>query len=247
MKHYLKSTAVSAFICPSLVIGLCSAYCEAAYAQTGISAAYHTTFIPSVGNTYNTGAAPGAASSVGSNNKDYYYGNLSGSAVPRAQQLYSYYIGQSLPLQIFVRGQTTPPANLRNVDLIFYEGTLSSGNTEVRTNYPYYPKLDDNFAHRFLGMGTDNLFTNDVNQVNNNAIERVDAIIASGYNIENAAATGFAILERGASNAHDACVVGIVTAVDANGTPTAYAPTFLRVNSSNYYTAGNIYGGNTAD
>lgn len=256
MKHYLKSTAVSAFICPSLVIGLCSAYSEAAYAQTGISAAYHTTFIPSGGNTYNTGAAPGAASSVGSNNKDYYYGNLSGSAVPRAQQLqsfqttnstYSYYIGQSLPLQIFVRRQTTPPANLRNVDLIFYEGTLTSGNTEVRTNYPYYPKMEDNFAHRFLGMGTDNLFTNDVNQVNNNAIERVDAIIASGYNIENAAATGFAILERGASNAHDACVVGIVTAVDANGTPTAYAPTFLRVNSSNYYTAGNIYGGNTAD
>lgn len=225
-------------------------------AQTGIAEAYTTVVTNPSGHTYTGGSAPGAANTVGTNNKTYFYGSLSGNSVPMARQIqsfqtlnstFTYNIGPVVNVNVFLRRQASPANGVYNVDLLYFEGTINGATTELRTNYPYLPKMEDNFSHRFIGMGTDNLFTNTTNSVNHNAIERVDVIVSGGYTIENAGASGLALFERGAANAHDACVVGIVTAVDINGTPTAYAQTFILVNSSNYNTVRNLYGGDTAD
>lgn len=225
-------------------------------AQTGIAEAYTTVVANPAGHTYTGGPAPGAASAVGANNKTYYYGSLSGNGVPQARQIqsfqtlnstFTYSIAPTVNVNVFIRRQASPANGVNNVDLLYYEGTINGATTELRTNYPYLPKMEDNFAQRFVGMGTDNLFANATSSINHNAIERVDVIVPGGYTIENAGASGMALFERGAAAGHDACVVGIVTSVDINGTPTGYAQTFILVNSSNYNTTRNMYGGDTAD
>jgi hypothetical protein len=229
-------------------------------AQTSLSGAYYTKLQNVANTTYSAAGSPGASGNVGTGTKTYYFGDTSlknvpsGITIPEAVQLqsfqtsgsaYTYKLDRLINVQIYVRRQN-PLQAANSFDLLYYEGYTSSSVNYVRTNYPYYPKMEDNFAHRFLGMGTDNLFSN-TGGTNNNDIERVDVIISNGFLVDNATANGFSILERGPANSHDACVVGIVTAIDNNNVPTAFAPTFIRVSSSNYNTSANIYGGNTAD
>lgn len=239
-----------------LFIPFCLAQSNDVVAQTGISSAYTTVVANPAGFTYTGGAAPGSATATGTNTKTYFYGNLGGSAVPLARQIqsfqtvnstFTYTISQNQNINVYIRRQAAPSANIYNVDLLYFEGTINAATTELRTNYPYMPKMEDNFSHRFIGMGTDNLFTNETGFVNNNAIERVDVIVPGGYTIANAAASGMALFERGAANSHDACVVGIVTGIDNNGVPTSYATTFIYVNGTNYNTTQNLYGGDTSD
>ncbi len=252
MNHFVKSAAQC-----SLILGLSLSLTGILNAQVGITSAYTTVVTNPAGTTYFDTYASGAqTSATGTNMKNYYYGNLSGNTVPAARQIQSfqttnntltYNINPVLGLNVYIRRQNPPQTGLLNVDLLYYEGTINGATSELRSNYPYFPRMEDNFLHRFIGMGTDNLFANQSGSVNHNVIERVDVIAQAGYTLENAAATGFAIFERGGAAVHDACVVGIVTAVNASGTPTAYAPTFIQVNSSNYNTAANIYGGDTSD
>ena len=75
-----------------------------------------------------------------------------------------------------------------------------------------------------LFVGSDNLFGHqgDSNG-NNNNIARLDAVFtASGITVNNTLT--LAVFERGATNGHDGFQIAAITAVDAQGNPTAYGP-----------------------
>jgi hypothetical protein len=78
-----------------------------------------------------------------------------------------------------------------------------------------------------LFAGSDNTFANGTVNTTGN-IERLDFTWKNGLTVTNALA--FAVFDRGAVGVHDSFAIAAVTAVDANGNPTAYG-TMLKVAS----------------
>jgi hypothetical protein len=107
-----------------------------------------------------------------------------------------------------------------------YEGTYqSNANTALLGNNLY--------------EGSDNLFTNDNgNTQSSNDVERLDFILNQSG---ESATTGqaFAVFDRGNDSNHDSFKIAVITAVDANGNPTAYGGNLITVTPAEYDTSLN--------
>lgn len=113
--------------------------------------------------------------------------------------------------------------NQANNNNIIYSRLTSNAGSTYNLNAPYLGNEQQAFNANNLNYGTDNLFgnTGDGNG-NNNNIERLDVVFRRGLLATSALA--FAVFERGVVNAHDPFGIAAVTAVDAEGRPTAYGP-----------------------
>lgn len=117
-------------------------------------------------------------------------------------------------------------------NLVWMEGTFDAATTPrvCAINRPY----DDDMNNLFNGTagfnsGTDNLFSNAADgNGNNNNIERLDVLFPEGLRVNTPANAGFALFERGNTSGHDGFTIALITALDAQGRPSAYATTFHR-------------------
>jgi hypothetical protein len=181
------------------------------------------------------------ASSTGStyslNSKKYHFGNQSGST-NNIEKL----VGFTLPngqyyYNVFYNGTTKIRRENNNITtgkrtLVWMESSEGPGRYSIFP--PYTDSMDLFFNGQTINKGTDNLFVNQGDgSGNNNNIERVDWIVNDGVNSNLPAESGFAIFERGDDNAHDPFCVAAITALDANGDPSAFGQ-ILRVGSNNY-------------
>ncbi len=115
--------------------------------------------------------------------------------------------------------------------------TPVSGPAGARTVHgEYSDTMEELFTSSNLYTGTENLFVNDggttVNVVSN--IERMDFIFEDGLVVT--ADQGFSVFERGrnTTGANGGFKVAMVTAIDANGTPTAFDDTIITVPTNSY-------------
>lgn len=93
----------------------------------------------------------------------------------------------------------------------FYEFTAGSGNNLFLAT-SYVPNLESLINSYICNRGSDNLFSNSATTRSN--IERVDLLQTAGIWVQNAAAQGFLINERGGN---DNFKVAIITAVNSGG------------------------------
>jgi len=113
-------------------------------------------------------------------------------------------------------------------NIVYMEATASSATgcpSPATLNFkpPYIDTMENLLAAGMLNQGIDNIFTNTGNgDGNNNNIERVDVIFPTGLNTASPAQAGFAILDRGASNAHDPFRIVAITSLDAQGNPNGF-------------------------
>jgi len=148
---------------------------------------------------------------------------------------------EGIPVQVYLRRvNNTTFSGVR--DLMFYFGTLTDiGDQPIKIlnlNAPYVDEMVTAFTgNANLLRGSDNLFANSGDgNGNNNNIERLDVVVSAGIQLVSASGQGFAVLERGALNQHDAFVAAVITGIDGSGNPTAYS-NLIRINSYNY---GNV-------
>ncbi|KAF0129837.1 MAG: hypothetical protein FD155_2081 [Bacteroidetes bacterium] len=207
-------------------------------AQSGITNIYTETTTSVSGTSYTTSGAAG--SPLAGNTYDYKYGANSGLTDNQISLLslqtgsvgYRY---EGIPVEIYFRRVNNPIfSGVR--DLMFYFGNLSGNSLNLKATYV------DEMSTAFTGntnllRGSDNLFANSGDgNGNNNNIERLDVVVSAGISLVSADGQGFAVMERGALNQHDAFVVGVITGIDGSGNPTSYS-NLIRANSSNY---GNV-------
>jgi|GEM_PF-1355654 len=118
--------------------------------------------------------------------------------------------------------------------LLWVEKGASATNNKVAVVNQYNDNMESVFDGNNLNQGTDNLFANQGDgNGNNNNIERLDVIFAGGVISTINTKVGFALFERGDDNAHDPFVIAPITAIDADGNPTAYG-NIVRVNTASY-------------
>jgi len=167
----------------------------------------------------------------------YYFGNQSGT-VNNIQTIVgfslpdgSYYYNVFVEGQIKIRRVNNPVVSGRRC-LVWVEAVENA--PVYRVLLPYTDSMELFFNGQTLNKGTDNLFGNQGDgSGNNNNIERVDWVVATGMNAANPAQSGFPIFERGADNAHDPFVIAAITSLDAGGNPASYGP-ILRVATAQY-------------
>lgn len=222
------------------------------YGQTAITAANIDTTTSSASTSYSRPRAQGASTSAfpSQSNYRYQYGSTSGFS-DNVKTLKSFVAGgagytyssgittvvkirrvENAAFNAYWQGYGTPEFRPTPRDLAYYESQIS--NDTIRIKAPYTPKMEDLFQSNNIAIGIDNIFANDP-VTNFNNIERVDVVIPAGLQVQVPAAQGFALFERGNYNEHDPCVVALVTAIDGNGNPTAYAPAVVRVQTGDYY------------
>ncbi len=205
------------------------------FGQTAITNIYTETNSTPDGAIYNATGAPN--SSWSSTNFSYSYGSnstyndnqVSLLSLQAGSASYRY---EGIDVEVFFRR-----VNNDNVigerDLMFYFGDRN--NNTINLKAPYEDKMKTAFeGNTNLLRGSDNLFANEGDGNGNiNNIERMDVVINSGLALSSAASQGFSIMERGNINQHDPFVVGVITAIDGSGNPTAYS-NLIRANSANY-------------
>ncbi len=205
------------------------------FGQSGITAIHTVTSSTASSSTY---TANGALNSpLAGNSYNYRYGSSSGFSdnqlsllsIEAASKAYRY---ESIPVVVNFRRVNNPGfTGVR--DLMFYFGALDGSTLNLKAPY------EDNMITAFEGntnmlRGSDNLFANAVDGNGNiNNIERLDVVVPAGVVMTSASGQGFALMERGALNQHDAFVVGVITSIDGGGNPTTYS-SLIRVNSSHY-------------
>lgn len=117
-----------------------------------------------------------------------------------------------------------------NFSLVWAETVATSSVYNLFTQYEN--SMETIFNDRIYNRGTDNLFDNTSTNANN--IERLDYILnGAAYFTPNPAKVGFAVFERGAIGSHDNFVIAAITALDAQGDPSAYG-NIVRVTASKY-------------
>lgn len=123
-----------------------------------------------------------------------------------------------------------------NNNLLWNSQVSSSGNS-ITVASPYIGNEQAAFNANNLNVGTDNIFgnTGDGNGDNNN-IERVDVVFNQGLSATTALA--FAIMERGASNAHDPFGIAAITGINGSGVPTSFGSLIEFGSGSTYGTYG---------
>ena len=88
---------------------------------------------------------------------------------------------------------------------------------------PYNDVLEDFLNINSINQGTDNLFTNAGNGNGNmNNIERVDVMFPEGIATASPDDAGFAVLDRGGNNGHDAFRIAPILRLNANGDPDSF-------------------------
>jgi LruC domain-containing protein len=212
-------------------------------AQSAITEIAATTSETYLSTTYTENGATG--SSLVSNTFTYRYGDATGyndnqlslDAFEAGGYGYRY---EGVPVEVFFRRVDNPVVSGVR-DLLFYFGNRN--NSAINLKAPYEEEMKVAFTgNANLLRGSDNLFSNGAdNNGNNNNIERLDVVVSAGINLVSAEAQGFAIMERGNVNQHDAIVVAVITAVDGADNPTAYSDV-IRVGSSDYGTTNPISG-----
>lgn len=232
------------------------------YGQTAITASKIDTTSTTSGITYSRGRAQGANSGSFSSTSDYQYkfGDNSGftdniktlKSFTAGGAGYTYLSGITTVVKIrrvenasfntYWSGYGSPETTPTPRDLAYYESEID-GNT-IKVKAPYTPKMEDLFQSNNIAIGIDNLFANDY-VTNFNNVERIDVIIPAGLQVQVPASQGFAIFERGMYNQHDPSTLALITAIDGNGKPTAYATSIVRVGTDGYYdssfTANRVY------
>jgi hypothetical protein len=126
---------------------------------------------------------------------------------------------------------------------IVYDQLINQSGNSVTVAGPVPTTEQAAFNSNNLNVGTDNLFGNqgDTNN-NNNNIERLDVVFNNGLTANNA--LGFAVIERGASNAHDGFKIAAITGI-SGGVPTSYGPLVSFATGSYGATALSPYSGTT--
>lgn len=203
--------------------------------QTAITNIFTETSSTTDGTSYNATGAPN--SPLSSNNFLYRYGNsstyndnhLSLLSLQAGNASYRY---EAIDVEVFFRRVNNTSVSGER-DLMFYFGDRN--NNTINLKAPYEDKMKTAFeGNTNLLRGSDNLFANIADGNGNlNNIERMDVLINSGLALSSASAQGFSIMERGNINQHDPFVVGVITAIDGAGNPTAYS-NLIRANSANY-------------
>ncbi len=244
----------------TLAVLLCTAL--QSHAQLAITNAIIDTTSATSGLTYSRPRAYQASSSAlpSSSNYQYKFGNQSGysdniktvKSFTAGGAGYTYSTGitsivkirrvENTTFNTYWSGYGTPETTPTPRDLAYYEARVESendngwGDNEIKVKAPYTPKMEDLFQSNNIAIGIDNLFANDA-AVNFNNVERIDVVVPAGQLAQVPSAQGFAIFERGVYNEHDPCVVALITAIDNNNNPTAYATQVIRIDSSDYYNA----------
>ena len=116
-----------------------------------------------------------------------------------------------------------------NKQHVFFQGPATLDNITKIIPFPvaYPASTTYNFMQRvmkqgYINRGSDNLFNNDsTSDLTYNNIERVDFVFKVGFKTTDVNKSGFLIAERGGN---DAFKIFAITAVDANGNPTAFGP-----------------------
>lgn len=207
-----------------------------ANAQTAISSVNTTYLQATTGKTYTASGAPSSYNS--GNSYTYIYGNQSGTT-RNDMQINGFFTGSTAYAYTTVSGSYVKIRRANNPvvsgirNLKFEEGIVSGSTITVNNSY------NDNMESFFYGnktfnSGTDNLFCNqgDPNG-NNNDIERLDVIFPSGYTPADNSKAGFALFERGATNAHDPVKLALILSLNGSGAPATYS-TILSITSANY-------------
>lgn len=121
----------------------------------------------------------------------------------------------------------------RNGDTInaFYEFTSNSGNNLFLAT-SYVPTLESLINSYVCNRGSDNLFSNSATTRSN--IERVDLIQTTGIWVQNAAAQGFLINERGGN---DNFKVAVISGVNSEGRASSLG-TLLQITASQWGRVG---------
>jgi hypothetical protein len=197
---------------------------------TTISAAYQSSSSTVNSYTAQTAAGSGAFSSCLGNSFTQTFSN----GTSNQYKLNSFNAGSNT---YFPAPGVTAMVKLRRVDnaqvtgtrnLVYMETTAATANacpSPATLNFkpPYIDVMENLLAAGMLNQGTDNIFTNASNgDGDNNNIERVDVIFPSGLNTANPALAGFAIFDRGSSNAHDPFRIVAITSLDASGNPNGF-------------------------
>ncbi|MDP2235545.1 MAG: LruC domain-containing protein [Bacteroidales bacterium] len=218
-----------------LFLALMALSIQGLFAQQGITNIYTETTSSASGSSYSASGATG--SPLAGNTYSYKYGsnstfndnNISLLSLQTGNTGYRY---ESIPVEVYFRRVNN--SNVSGVrDLMFYFGTLAGTALDLKA--PYVDEMATAFTgNTNLLRGSDNLFANtgDGNG-NNNNIERLDVVVSAGILLTSASGQGFAVMERGALNQHDAFVAGVITGIDGSGNPTAYS-NLVRVTSANY-------------
>ncbi|MBU1370394.1 MAG: LruC domain-containing protein [Bacteroidetes bacterium] len=145
---------------------------------------------------------------------------------------------EGVPVEVFFR--RVDNGNVTGVrDLLFYFGEVSGSTFKLKA--PYESNMETAFTgNTNLRRGSDNLFSNggDGNG-NNNNIERLDVVVSAGIELISAEGQGYALMERGGQNQHDAFVTAVILSVDGAGNPTSYS-NVIRVGSADYGTTNPI-------
>ncbi len=135
------------------------------------------------------------------------------------------YIRRNLTITDVASALNPKPLFDANRQLGFFERDGTTNLNDIASSY--VPDMKSILLSQTINRGTDNLFANQGNgSGNNNNIERIDFVTASGLKAPSVAAQlsniGFLVLERGAKGAHDTVKVAPILAIDGNGTPTSY-------------------------
>lgn len=115
------------------------------------------------------------------------------------------------------------PAVTEDRDTIFVAGTEVGAPTTVSMSDPLGLTETDVFVGDIITRGTDNTFANSpATAVTFDDIERISLLRTEPIVTPNPALVGVSLVERGGN---DDVTIAAVTAVDADGTPTAWGPT----------------------
>jgi len=232
-QHLSTTQAIVWFILTALALFLF----DSAKAQTPVVNVNTSLLSSQDATTYSAAGANG--SSFSSNTYQYKFGTAS-QADNHLKKLNSFTIGADI--YSYVQNANSV-VKIRRVDnqsvigsrtLLWMEKAASATNTTIAAANEYNDNMESVFDGNSLNQGTDNLFANQGDgNGNNNNIERLDVIFLGGVISTVNTKVGFALFERGDNNAHDPFVIAAITAVDTDGTPTAYGNP-LRVNGSHY-------------
>lgn len=251
-----KSGAIALFV--NLLVYAAGLLCSPEMsAQTAITSSNLEIAATGTGRSYTATRAPGASSSLSqTGNYSYTFGNQSGFsdnskkllAFGAGGSVYSYKLGETPVIKIrrvenaaftkyYADTKVTQVNNPTLRDLAYYEGLVDNTNSTVKIKSAYIPKMEDLFLTNDITIGIDNLFAN-TTATNFNNIERIDVITQNGRTIVSPQAEGFAMFERGAYDAHDPVVVAVITGLDAQKNPSAYAAKVIRIATPDYYATG---------
>lgn len=198
--------------------------------------AFNAAYVSATGSVASYAATPatnaGSFTGCRTQNSRYTFSNGSDNAlrlVDITVNSINYVVSNSLPATVKLRRVNN--ANVTGARSVVFLESVSApaancpANRQLNFKSPYEDNMETFLNNNFINQGTDNLFTNAGNGDGNlNNIERVDVIFSGGLTASNPDHAGFAFLDRGNKNGHDAFRVAAITALDANGDPASFGP-----------------------